>query len=80
MKFYLEEPNINRKEEALEYLYEHQKYNSDINGTGGMDKCLDKLTYEEWLLQTKKMKDDNYAKSINKCPEETFFLIRKEDN
>ena len=30
--FYLEEPSLKRKEEALEYLQEHQEYNSDING------------------------------------------------
>ena len=73
MMFYLEEPNIERKDEALDYLNEHKKYNSDINGTGGMDKCLTGMTYEEWLVRLEKMKSDDYAKSINRCPGETFF-------
>lgn len=80
MMFYLEEPNIERKDEALDYLNEHKKYNSDINGTGGMDKCLTGMTYEEWLVRLEKMKSDDYAKSINRCPGKTFFLIRKDDD
>lgn len=80
MKFYLEEPNIERKAEALEYLEEHKKYNSDIKGTGEMYKCINGISYEEWLARLEKMKDANYAKSINRCPSETFFLIRSEDN
>lgn len=80
MKLYLEEPSIERKEEALEYLEEHKRYKSNINGTGGMDKCLSNMTYEEWLIRLEKMKNDSYAESINRCPGETFFLIRREDN
>lgn len=80
MKFYLEEPSIERKDEALEYLEEHIKFNSDINGTGGMDNCLDGLSYEQWLENLEKMKDSDYAESVNRCPSETFFLIRKDDN
>ena len=80
MKFYLEEPSIERKDEALEYLEEHRKFNSDINGTGGMDNCLDGLSYEQWLENLEKMKDSDYAESVNRCPSETFFLIRKDDN
>lgn len=80
MKFYLEAPSLRRKKEALEYLEEHQKYNSNINGTGGMDKCLKGMSYEDWLIKSEKMKSDAYAKSINKCPAETYFLVRKEDD
>ena len=80
MKFYLEKPSIERKEEALEYLEEHVKYASDLNGTGGMDKCLEGMSYEDWLIRLDNMRDEEYAKSINRCPGETFFLIRKDDN
>ena len=80
MKFYLEEPSIERKDKALEYLEEHIKFNSDINGTGGMDNCLDGLSYEQWLENLEKMKDSDYAESANRCPSETFFLIRKDDD
>ena len=40
-KFYFEEPNINRKEEAIEYINEFYNYKSDINGTGGLQRYLD---------------------------------------
>lgn len=47
--FHLEIPSIERKAEALEYLEEHVRFASNLNGTGGLDKCLKGLTYEEWL-------------------------------
>lgn len=55
-KIFLEIPTINRKQDALDYLAENVKYNSDLNGTGGMDRCLEGLTYEEWLLELEKKK------------------------
>ena len=78
--FYLEEPTINRKEEALEYLNELVEYGSEINGTGSMDKCLNGWTYEDFLIENEKRKESNYAYSINRCPSKTFFFIRKSDN
>ena len=55
--FYLEEPTINRKEEALEYLNELVEYGSEINGTGSMDKCLNGWTYEDFLIENEKRKE-----------------------
>lgn len=55
-KIFLEVPTIKRKQEALEYLEENVKYNSNFNGTGSMERCLDRMTYEEWLLELKKEK------------------------
>lgn len=79
-KFYLEEPTINRKEEALEFLNELVEFGSELNGTGSMDNCLDGWTYEEFLIENDKRKDSNYAYSINRCPSVTYFLIRQNDN
>ena len=79
-KFYLEEPTIERKNEAFEYLNEFVRFDSELNGTGSMDKCLDGWTYEEFLTEMEKRKDKDYAYSINRCPSKTFFLIRKNDN
>lgn len=80
-KFYLEEPSIGRKDEALEYLQEHIEFDSAINGTGGMDKILKNiLTYEEWLEKCEMLKDTEYAYSINRVPSKTYFLIREDDN
>ena len=80
MKFYLEEPTIERKEDVIDYLNEHVHYNSNINGTGSFDKILDGFTYEQCLDRTKKLTNREYAKSINRCPGKTFFLVREEDN
>lgn len=79
-QFYLEKPSISRKIDVLEYMEEHQKCQSDINGAGSFDKVLDGVTYEDCLEKSLKMEDKEYANSINKCPRKTFFLIRKHDN
>lgn len=79
-KFHLEEPSLERKEEAIEYLKEHVENNSELYGTGGMDKCLQGLKYDDWLINIEKRKDEEYAKNMNKCPGKTFFLIRTTDN
>lgn len=79
-KFYLEEPTIERKNEALDYLNELVKFNSELNGTGSMYRCLNNCTYEQFLIENKKRKDKNYAYSINRCPSKTFFFIRQNDN
>ena len=46
-RFYLEEPSLERKDEIIEYLDEFVKYNSNINGTGSLDKIYDGYTFEE---------------------------------
>ena len=79
-RFYLEEPYIERKDEIIEYLDEFVKYNSNINGTGSLDKIYDGYTFEEALERCLNMKNEWYAKSINRVPGKTFLLIRKDDN
>lgn len=79
-KFYLEEPSLERKDEIIEYLDEFVKYNSNINGTGSLDKIYDGYTFEEALERCLNMKNELYAKSINRVPGKTFLLIRKDDN
>lgn len=75
-KFYFEEPNISRKEEAISYINEFYENNSDINGVGGLHKYLH--DYEAWL---KKLEED-YTRIPNeeKVPARTYFLIRESDN
>lgn len=79
-RFYLEEPSLGRKDEIIEYLDEFVKYNSNINGTGSLDKIYDGYTFEEALERCLNMKNEEYAKSINRVPGKTFLLIRKNDN
>lgn len=75
-KFYFEEPNINRKEEAIEYINEFYEYKSDINGTGGLQRYLD--DYEGWL--DKLQQDYTRIANEEKVPAKTYFLIRSNDN
>ena len=79
-KFYFERPSLKRKEEIIEFLDEFIKYKSNINGSGGMDKIYDGYSFEEALDRCLKKEDEDYAKSINKCPGKTFLLIREKDN
>ena len=79
-RFYLEEPSLERKDEIIEYLDEFVKYNSNINGTGSLDKIYDGYNFEEALERCLNMKNEEYAKNINRVPEKTFLLIRKNDN
>ncbi len=75
-KFYYEIPSIERKEEALEYINEFYKYNSSINGAGGLKNYTD--NYEGWL---EKLEDDYTREPTEeKVPARTYFLIRENDN
>lgn len=78
--FYLEEPTINRKQEAKEYVKEFKKYNEKYNGIGKLKEIDNKLTYEEYLKYLDNMKDEKYTKKQNDVPQTTYFLIRKSDN
>lgn len=79
-KFYLEEPSLQRKQEIIDYMQEFIDYSSEINGVGGLDKVFEGESFESVLERALKMKDKDYAKSINRCPGKTFFLIRENDN
>lgn len=76
MDFELEVPSLKRKEEAVDYINEFYKYNSQINGVGGLDRYLD--DYEGWL---EKLEQD-YVRvpSEEKVPARTYFLVRKSDD
>lgn len=79
-KFYLENPSMERKNDVIEYMNEYVKYNSAINGTGSFDHVLEGETYEECMDRYYKIQNNEYAKSIDRCPGKTYFLIRKNDN
>lgn len=75
-QFYLEIPSMNRKNEAIEYIKEFYKYNSSINGSGGLNRYVD--DYEGWL---EKLESDYVAiPSEERVPARTYFLIRSNDN
>ena len=72
-KFYLEEPSLERKDEIIEYLDEFIKYNSNINGTGSLDKIYDGYTFEEALERCLNMKNEEYAKVLIEYLEKLFY-------
>ena len=75
-KFYLEIPSLIRKEDAIGYINEFYKYNSNINGVGGLHRYLD--NYEGWL---NKLEEDYVRESDEeKVPARTYFLVRESDN
>ena len=75
-RLYHVEPSIEYKDQAIEYIQEFYKYNSEINGTGGLQRYLD--NYEDWLLKLEA--DRNRIPNEEKVPAETYFLVRESDN
>ena len=75
-EFKLIRPTKQYKEQALEYIEEFKKYNSEIHGVGGLTRYLD--DYEGWLdkLEEYRVMEPN----PKKVPSETFMFIRKSDN
>ncbi len=77
-KFYLEVPGMERKYEALEYIKEHREYNSNVNGSGSLDRYADNNDYEGWL---KKLDEEAVIEpNEERVPRRTFFLVRENDN
>jgi len=79
-KFYLEKPSIERKDEIINFINEFALYNSDINGSGSLDKILEGYTFEQSLERCLNMENEEYAKKLGRCQSKTFLLIRKNDN
>ena len=75
--FYLEEPSLERINDVKEYFEEHQKYNSNSNGTSGLDK--EYLNYEKWLHKMELLSNPETCPT-NLCPGYEYFLIRESDN
>ena len=75
-KFKFEIPTKEREQDAIDFINEFYEYNSDINGTGGLQRYLD--NYDGWL---EKLEED-YKRIPNeeKVPAKTYFLVRKSDN
>lgn len=79
-KFYLELVSPKRKEQIIEYINEFVKYNSDINGTGSLDKILEGISIDEAINICLSYQYEEYAKKNNRCQSKTFLLIRKIDD
>lgn len=67
-------PNINYKDKAIEFVEEFHQYNSEINGSGSLERYLTNYSYEQWLL--KLSKDLDIANiDYPKVPALTYFYV-----
>lgn len=74
-KFYFEDPSLERKDDAIEFIKEFYEADSPINGTGGLQRFLD--DYDGWL---KKIEDDyNRVPDSERVPAKTYFFVREDD-
>lgn len=71
MKFKYVIPTLVYKEKSIEYIKEFNKYESKINGVGGLDRYLD--DYEGWLEYVKKGRD--CPVTDERVPGQVFFLV-----
>ena len=75
-KFKFVVPTIEWKQKAIDFINEFYTYNSNINGTGGLQRYLD--NYEGWL---EKLEEDYKRQpSEEKVPARTYFFVRESDN
>ena len=77
-RLYFEEPSIDRKIEAFDYIYEFLECLSPINGVGGLDRYVKANDYEGWLEKIEK--DKTIIPNEDKVPANTYFLVRESDN
>lgn len=75
-KFKYVTPDLTYKDKAIDYINEFYKYNSNINGVGGLKHYLN--NYEEWLIKLEN--DRHIIPNEKRVPAETFFLVRVNDN
>ena len=71
-------PNIQYKEKAIAYIREFYEHNSEINGSGALDRYLKESTYEQWLAKVQADMDIANIKPP-KVPALTYFYVREED-
>ena len=69
-------PSEKHENDAIDYINEFYKYNSKINGEGGLDSYLD--NYFGWLKKLEK--DRKQIANEKRVPAETYFLVRENDN
>ena len=74
-RFYFEEPTLERKADAFDFVEEFNSYNSNLYGAGGFKRYLN--DYEGWI---KKLEEDKYRKVDEEhVPARTYFFVRESD-
>lgn len=75
-KLRLVEPSLKYEEKAISYIREFIEYQSNINGTGGLQRYLE--DYKGWL--NKLEEDKRTIPNEERVPAETYFLVREDDD
>ena len=71
-------PNLLYKEKAIEFINEFYENNSNISGSGALNRYLKESTYEEWLNQLYADVDiANVPKE--RVPALTYFYVNDDD-
>ena len=78
-RFFFERPSYERKSEIIAFLDEFRAAGSDINGSGGLDKIYDGMSFEDALGRCLGMENREYALSVGRCPGVTFLMFREDD-
>ena len=73
-KFTFVIPTIEWKQKAIDFINEFYKYNSNINGTGGLQRYLD--NYEGWLEKLEEDYTRQPSEEKSTC-KNIFFCKRK---
>ena len=72
-------PNEDYKDKAIEFINEFYTYNSNINGSGALDRYLNESSYEKWI--EKVISDIDIANiEGGRVPAFSYFYIRETDN
>lgn len=74
MRLKLELPTMERKHEAIQFIEEFLEYNSEINGTGGLDTS----DYDKWLIKTLNSHNEVDVPE-DKVGASTYFAIDEND-
>lgn len=69
-------PSKERELDAIEFINEFKKYNSNVEGVNGLHRYLDK--YDEWLEKLEIERNNPITEKI--VPMETYFIVRLSDN
>ena len=80
MKYKLVKPNLSYKEKYFDFLNEFVTYNSDINGTGYMDRILEDKTYEECMEECLKREELEHSYEIDRAQSITYILVDEQDD
>ncbi len=72
-------PDESYHEDAVAYIREHLECNSNINGSGGLNRyvSMEEDRYDEWLNY---VYDSIYVRNVERVPDLTYFLVRESDH